>query len=227
MGLDGLELVMAVEEKFGIEIADEEAQNALTPRLLYDVVEKKIRTVPTELCHSQRAFYILRRAFRTQFSTDRKAFRPGASLESLVPRQDRIRHWEDLKRNLGALRWPKLVLPRVAFFGIFLAILVLAGCTYIWAPGFEGLILASLSIGVSALIIIPLTAPLRTSFAGQTVASLSDFLVTSNSFLVGPIADEWTREGIRLEIRKIIVEQLGISPDFNDDSSFVHDLGVD
>jgi acyl carrier protein len=227
MGLDGVELIMAVEEKFGIEIADEEAQNVLTPRILYELVEKKIRTIPTELCHSQRGFYILRRAFRAQFATNRKAFRPGVALDSLVPRQDRRRHWEELKRNLGALNWPKLKFPRVASFGIFAAILIVAGWTYSWARGSEGLILASLSIGVSALVIIPLAAPLRTSLAGQTVGSLSNFLVTSNSFLVAPMADAWTRESIRLQIRKIIVEQLGISPDFSDCASFVEDLGVD
>lgn len=43
MGLDGVELIMSVEEGFDIEISDEEAAAARTPRLLCDVVEKKLR----------------------------------------------------------------------------------------------------------------------------------------------------------------------------------------
>ncbi len=34
MGLDGVELILATEEEFGIEIADSDAANLLTPRQL-------------------------------------------------------------------------------------------------------------------------------------------------------------------------------------------------
>ena len=48
MGLDGVEIIMSVEEGFDIEISDEEAAAARTPRLLCDVVERKLTgKVPT------------------------------------------------------------------------------------------------------------------------------------------------------------------------------------
>jgi acyl carrier protein len=229
MGLDSVELVMAVEEKFAIELADEEVQDALTPRMLYEVVEKKLRTVPADICLSQRAFYLLRQAFRKDFSIARSAFRPGTLLESLVPLRDRIDRWEQLKQHVGALTWPKLKLPKY-FSALIVALLLGVGTvTYLWTGqgADQKFLLVTTAMGIAALIALPVSRPLRTSLAGQTVGSLTDLIVTSNSFLVLPVSNEWTRERIRLDVRRIIVEQLAVSPDFSDDASFVDDLGLD
>ena len=44
MGLDAVELVMAIEEEFGIDITDAEAEKLRTPRLLIDFIwAKKLR----------------------------------------------------------------------------------------------------------------------------------------------------------------------------------------
>ncbi len=228
MGLDGVELVMAVEEKFGIQIADEEAQNIRTPRQFYDTVEKKIRTVPADVCLTQRAFYLLRRAFRSELAISRNAFRPDVPLESIIPREGRKECWEKLREQTGALTWPRLRFPQLVSATLGTILLVIATAVYIWAgPGaIQRAIIVALATGLTALVIIPLAAPLRISFSGQTIGSLTEFIVTSNSFLVGPSADEWTRERIRLQIRQIIVDQLAVSPDFSDDADFIEDLGV-
>ena len=42
MGLDLVEMVMAVEEHFGIEILDKEAYHITTPRKLIDYVTEKV-----------------------------------------------------------------------------------------------------------------------------------------------------------------------------------------
>jgi acyl carrier protein len=41
MGLDLVELVMTVEERFDVEIPDEEASELRTPRMVMDCVERK------------------------------------------------------------------------------------------------------------------------------------------------------------------------------------------
>ncbi len=42
MGLDAIEIVMAVEERFAVSIPDEDATKATTPRLLVDRVMRKL-----------------------------------------------------------------------------------------------------------------------------------------------------------------------------------------
>lgn len=230
MGLDGVELVMAVEEKFGIEIADQEAQDIRTPRMFCDVIEKKLRTVPSDGCLTQRAFYLLRRAFRDDFAVSRKMFRPDTKLEILVPRRGRQQHWRQLKEHLGALVWPKLRFPRIVSITIVLVLLGVGLSAYIWAgPGnpTQAFVVTGLALGISCLVIFPLASPFRTSFAGQTIGTLAEYVVTSNSFLFGSASEQWTRERIRLELRMIVVDQLGVQPDFSDDDDFVRDLGMD
>ena len=41
MGLDAVELVMAIEEEFGIDIAESESEKCLTPRALIDLLWAK------------------------------------------------------------------------------------------------------------------------------------------------------------------------------------------
>lgn len=82
MGLDGVEIVMAVEERFGITIADEEAEITLTPGKLIDLVLAKVRKTDFSQCESRRAFYALRRALMKLTGVSHQAVRPEAELAS-------------------------------------------------------------------------------------------------------------------------------------------------
>jgi acyl carrier protein len=230
MGLDGVELLMAVEERFGIEITDQEAQDILTTRMMYECVGRKIRSVPSDVCLTQRAFYLLRRLFRSDFSIPRSAFRLDVSLEQLIPLRDRKLQWDRLKEQLGAKVWPELKLRRAIAGLITAGALGLGALTLFWAgsdrPLFS-LILALLTTAFSAYLLVKMARPLRTSLAGHTVGTLSEFIVSSNAFLVAPPSNEWTPERIRLEVRQIVIDQLAVPPDFSDDAEFVKDLGLD
>ncbi len=52
MGLDLVELVMAIEEAFGVSLSDSECAKAVTPRLLGDLVFAKLQTVEEGVCLS-------------------------------------------------------------------------------------------------------------------------------------------------------------------------------
>jgi hypothetical protein len=61
MGLDGVELLLSIEETFGIAITDPEAEACATPGAVIDLVLGKLRTTDEQVCVSQRAFYLLRK----------------------------------------------------------------------------------------------------------------------------------------------------------------------
>lgn len=230
MGLDGVELIMAVEERFGVEITDEEAQQILTTRMLYECVTRKIRSVPSDVCLSQRAFYLLRRSFRADFTIPRSAFRPDVPLEKLIPHTNRKLLWDRLKEHLGAKVWPQLKLRRAIVWLITAGALSLGALILFWAGPHTPLlssILALLTTAFSAYILVRMARPLRTSLAGHTVGTLSELIVASNAFLVAPPSNEWSPERIRLEVRQLVIDQLAVPPTFSDDAEFVKDLGID
>jgi len=109
MGLDGVEILMAVEERFGISIPDEEAEITFTPGKLINLVLTKVRQADFSQCESRRAFYALRRALMKLTGVSRKAVRPEAELAELLPPRNRTEQWRELRAALGAVRWPRLV----------------------------------------------------------------------------------------------------------------------
>ena len=57
MGLDGVELIMASEEGFGVTITDAEAEACATPAAVIDLVYGKLRASDQRVCVSQRGFW--------------------------------------------------------------------------------------------------------------------------------------------------------------------------
>ena len=55
MGLDGVELVMAVEEEFQIAISDSEASDCTTVRKLVELVNSRLRHDSKDPCPSGKA----------------------------------------------------------------------------------------------------------------------------------------------------------------------------
>jgi hypothetical protein len=56
MGMDGVEIVMAVEDAFDITIADKEAEKIVTPRDLIELVMAKVRKSDMAVCLTQWRF---------------------------------------------------------------------------------------------------------------------------------------------------------------------------
>jgi hypothetical protein len=59
MGLDGVELVVSIEEAFNIELTDAEAQEIRTAQQLCDLVARKVNAIDPKLCHTQQAFLVM------------------------------------------------------------------------------------------------------------------------------------------------------------------------
>jgi acyl carrier protein len=230
MGLDGVELVMAVEEAFDIQITDADAEKMLTPRQVIDFVLGQIATTTASVCLTQRAFNLLRRAFIQQ-GYKRPQISPATNLSTALPVKQRRERLQQIMQELGISKPPKLVLSR-GISGLMWGSSLAAGVGAAVAAAPQ---LASLSvwifIGVAILtagIAIRLTKPLRREFPRelQTVGDLARWVMTHKPDLATAHVPKWTPDQVEARVREIVVDTLGCKPDFSLDAHFVKDLGL-
>ena len=109
MGLDIVELFMAVEAGFGVEIPDDAASGMVTPRHVVAFLESALPTGTATSCLSQRAFYRLRERCAHHLRVPAHALAPATPLDEVVDADGRRGAWAAIGADLGAERWP---LPR-------------------------------------------------------------------------------------------------------------------
>jgi len=115
MGLDTVELVLALEETFGISISDAEAQTMFTTRQVVERIYLKVRSnLPEDNgCLSMRAFFLLRQAFQSQ-GIPRGKVKPDAKVSALLPGRRRRDLLCAVMERAGFL--PLKQMPFILFF---------------------------------------------------------------------------------------------------------------
>jgi acyl carrier protein len=231
MGLDGIEIVMAVEDAFDIQIDDAEAGKLRTPRLLIDYVFSKVTTATATVCLTQRAFNLLRKSLIRHGGWKRSEIKPDTGLPALLPKQQRCAVIENMVIELGIKKAPEWVRP--GWLNILLLIgSLLAG---LLAAVTAGHILQSLAIWVfigitilTAGIGLKLTKPLCKEFPSnlKTIGDLARWVMAHKPDLAQATAPGWTREQIANRVREIVVEHLGCEAYYTEDANFVKDLGM-
>jgi acyl carrier protein len=237
MGMDGVELVMATEEAFGITITDAEAEEIRTPGQLVALVEGKLDTSTEPSCRSRRAFFILRRALITGLGVKRPEISPQTKLAALFMEADVSRPWETLRLTLGASAWPKLEVSATVQNYVWLGSLIVSSML---ATGTFGLVktlsesiawwllntaLLTLILGSLGLSWLPLPKK-ALPVTRQTVGDLARFLTANDPGLLAA-PPEWSHERIALKVREIVGEVLGCEDRYREDARFVEDLGMD
>lgn len=226
MGLDGVELLMEVEETFGIAVTDEEATTARTPRMLIELVLSKLRIVRETTCLSQKAFYLLRRALMDHVGAARRAIRPDTPLHELIDTDQAGQLWPNLSRTLAVPRWPELVRPRLLVAGIHALTGIALVATFVRTLPLS--FQAAVILGLAAAIVVEVAAfyvtrPWRTHVPDD-MASVRDvvpYAATSER-----IAQ--TREQVALIVKILVIEQFGLEEaDYREDADFGRDLGMD
>jgi acyl carrier protein len=236
MGLDTVELVMEVEEAFGITIPDAEAEKIQTVGDLYHFVLARIEgpALTTPGCLSAAAFYRLRRQLMGRFRVERRRIRPASRLDDLIPPANRRADWQRLGECLG-WRLPALIRPGwvgPAFLGLLVvwaAMLLVA-----WArSGGEAAGAFALVFLVGAIpiggAVYELTRPFATVFPTSDLRGLIPMVLGAN---FGTFRSNnphgWTSRDVWDALIAIISEQLGVPPDMLAESTrFVNDLGLD
>ena len=244
MGLDAVELVMRVEDEFGIAIPDDEAGSVRTVDDLYRIVLSKLDLTPA--CLSSKAFYRTRQALMASLQVPRRSIRPSSDLESLLPLSSRRDKWDEIAQRL-ALDFPRLRYSSVwrqCFFWIgalISAVVVLClgilverafggfvTSGEIWVPGF--VIWIIFTAGLNSLINRSALS-LQTELPCQTAGDLSRMVLVSNHEHFSPATGQDTvlsKDYVWAKLVAIICDQLGLErEEVVPSARFVEDLGVD
>jgi acyl carrier protein len=225
LGIDFFEIVLEVEDKFGITIRDAEAQNVRTVGDLLTVINSRMAGAATA-CPSLTAFLQVRRVTRDFLSQSTLRLRPTTSIASIIPVRRRREFWRAFGKLSGstppALRRPgplRILLTAVASIALVLGF----GTAFI-DP-------AILPLGViSALGFILALYLLTSPMCVEPPAKLTTFGDLSRR-LVGlttatrPIA---SADEVLSGVRKIVVDALGVEPEeVVPEARFIEDLNME
>jgi acyl carrier protein len=110
MGLDSVEILVNVENAFGITIANFEAEKITTVGDIHSIVWRSVQGRQSMRCKSQQLYYKLRHVLVTRFKVHKDAVELTASLNDIFPKTNRRLRYRKLEKELQ-LKLPPLVLP--------------------------------------------------------------------------------------------------------------------
>jgi acyl carrier protein len=243
LGLESVELTIAIEDEFGIAIPDAAAERMTTVGILVDYVHALFSKEERGKCRTARVFYELRAALLELLHLPRSECRPHQVVETIIPKSSRRRVWKQL--NTKGIEMPRLDFPAsLRRLGIgatvaALASLFAAVLGYLSPQDTEGVIGFAAAVLLfsllGALLFIPLTLNAFEPFRRELpagVATLGDLtreICQRRGLAVpskGQLVTTQSRDSVALRIREIISEQLGIPIDqVTEDKRFVEDFG--
>ncbi len=224
MGLELVELVLAVEDTYGLKLADKDAQTLDTAGKLYDYILTHRFQGVQDGCLSSIAFHKLRRALISILHVSREDVRVCTRVRTLIPTRRR-QAWRRLQQDLG-LRLPRLRRPAWATSIAALAALGSALFLGVWFAS----VLAGLAVfGALGYLLFRATEPLAVELPPEcaTVRQLVKTIVAKN---FGAISDQCGRanaEELWESLRTLISDCLGVPREqVTRQSHFVKDLGA-
>lgn len=231
MGLDAVELVMEVEDRFNVKLADSECSRVRTVADLAALVISRLPR-PSGICPTARTFFELRSQMVNGAGVERRLVRPKARLETLFPSGLR-RPWRMLR--MANPRLPRLVASSAVdtaimwatAIGVFVSVAVV-GVTWARFGAVAGVV-------AFLLVAVAMVTFLRTSKEVGWRLPPGVETVGDVVRLIAPIAVAHGSPGERLlaqqrvlaEVRRITSLQLGLPLEkVQPESDFVKDLGV-
>lgn len=231
MGMDSVEILMSVEEAFGIEIEDHEAEKIRPPADLIELVRAKIAVVQSPICLSHRAFNLLRRSLTRRLGIKRTVIAPNILLADLIRTPDRTDVLKGIAEDTGIGPLPELVRPGWMICSIFggsiaCAIAFLQLLSSSFAPPWVVSGATSILVGYPA---VKMTRPFKTEFPKQirSVGNLSRWIMAHKPGIANNTPVGWTREQVALRVRETVTDILGCSGAYREDARFIEDLTMD
>jgi acyl carrier protein len=222
MGLDTIELIMNVEDRFHIQIADIDAERIQTVGQLAAHVAERIGQSNCSTCTSQRVFHRVRAGLVT-LGAEPRHVRLSSRMDEFLPAGQTIVGWGQLGAATG-LRLPELERPGWVTTSLLLAPLVVMAGSLFWNWH-------SLGVGVLGGFVVMwlgflLTRPLAVVVPEDvaTVGQLVRKLLNMN-WIDG---QEMRDAEIFQIVRAIVSEQAGVAEEeIGPDSHFIGDLHMD
>jgi len=229
VGLDGLELILATEETFGVSLRDEDLSKAKTPRDLAKLVFEQLHQTDEAICQTHRAFNVLRRGLTTVLGVPRSQVTLEFNFGDLIPRDKQRETWLRLKNEVDARSWPVLAYPKWISIPRLIVGLILTLTAFFFALLIP---VVGIAIGLPASIILGLVYAigsnrllsayrnrLPTKFCH--VKKLLPYVTTSTRI-------EWTFDQTLDRLRTVVIEKLGLKESqYHHDARFKEDLAVD
>ncbi len=232
MGLDTVELVMEVEESFGVSIPNDRACEMRTVGDLYSFLLDETRDPTRDLhsCLTASTFYALRRGLAAHLDGAR-SLRPSSGVDATLPRRERRTLWRRLSGEMG-LRFPRLRRPPWLVLACSLIVWVATTVTFVflaprWGPELAT-VLALLMLVLTAALMVVLSAPFAVYPASsfQTYRGLVSQLVALNYAKLSERHQSWNPTDVWIVLQLIIVEQLGVKKEeVTPEANFAYDLG--
>lgn len=228
MGLDGVELIMELEDEFGVSLPDDKMTECRTPRELIEIIWSLLRGADVAGCPSQRAFYMLRRVVTETLKVPRRDIRPDTPVRSLVRGRNDIETWRRLRGAVGGFRWPRMRRPwwlRAMLLGAVLGLTYsVLKLPYVLPSDMHGVAACVAAMVVvpivSALLLVVTRGWLRIPLYDSTLAALTPYVQSPKCF-------PRSRDEVAERVKRITMEQLGLGEEhYTEDSDFVKDFNM-
>lgn len=230
MGLDAVELLLATEEEFAIDIPNAVAERLTTPRRMAEYIYGQRAGIP-QRCRSMLAFHRVRTVLMRVAGVPRDAVQLDTPLSALFRPGRPYQQWQ--------AAWAALACgspPALAFSGRRVCQVAVVACvfTLVMLVLVTGSECASWSGATAIVVCVWSLALQQTTRLAAAYADRIPVHLDSVRSLVGQVylpmpADESV--GFKLILARVMAitaEQLGVEPGtFSPDARFVQDLGLD
>jgi acyl carrier protein len=229
VGLEGLEIIMEVEEEFRMVIPEADASEFDTVGKLVDYVYDRLRKTTKEPCPTQQGFYILRQNFVSKYGYPRNQIQLDTKVDTIIPKENRREEWREFIEPLLKDKNYLPPLSRPLWLDITVKIItlvsVLATFVLLFIPAtnvFDFLIVLGVTISVNLLarlVLIPFKTVIPSNLT--YVTDLIALIKTTDSKV-------WSKEEVFEKIKKISIGVLYyVDPkDITLDAHWIDDLAV-
>lgn len=227
MGLDGVELVMEVEDHFDLSLANAEAESLRTVGDLVAIIQSRVQMAKEKPCLALSFFVKLRRCVRNVNGDDRFRIRPKDRVSDRLSPGERRVLWQHVERQFGYSLCP-LRRPRWLRWVLNLAAVAMlsSACVYGLSIDLVAVPVMLVWAVLGIIVLNGITAPLRTE-PRENWSTFGDITLRLVESVATTRTDLTSTDEILAELRPIIAKQLGVNPALVVPSArFVEDLGM-